>query len=352
MIYSTYHKKNTNEDPKTSVVFENLMLLPDGAFWEILKTAASNKGILPDEAGLLLDRFEFWPKWDPGSKYKSGNSSYVEPDVFFRFENVDVIVEAKYSDNTGQYRGEWEREFKAYLNEYEDENKDVVLLAVGGNPSFEREAVMAVGERKCPIVKYSWVNLLNAVLAYEQSYLPVVYDEQQSSVKRIIRNIETGFRNIGIRKYKKKVELKGLSNLYALGMVFQAVIRRETDFASYSYGKEDVNRYHYGFMFKLTPHDTSKEPIWLSIALWINDQETICIEARKGENWAENLCNMIDEKKPFSSKYSNVPYIDEGRYYFEASELFYQEFNEAETFDGQVELVSKLVDEVCMYYLA
>lgn len=55
MIYSTKHNKNTNEDPKTSSVFENLMLLPDNVFGEILQTAAANKGILPEDAGLLSD---------------------------------------------------------------------------------------------------------------------------------------------------------------------------------------------------------------------------------------------------------------------------------------------------------
>ena len=128
------------------------MLLPDNVFWEILKSAASNKGILPEDAGLLVDDYEFWPKWNPNSIYDTGNSSFVEPDVFFRFGNIDVIVEAKYSDSGGQYREEWEREFKAYLNEFENDKKDVVLLAVGGNSSFQREPVMKIGRRTCPIV--------------------------------------------------------------------------------------------------------------------------------------------------------------------------------------------------------
>ena len=84
MIYSTYHNKNTNEDPKTSIVFENLMLLPDNVFWNILKDSADNEEILPKDAGLMGDNFYFWPKWNPNSKYDTGNSNYVEPDVFFR----------------------------------------------------------------------------------------------------------------------------------------------------------------------------------------------------------------------------------------------------------------------------
>lgn len=351
MIYSVQHNKNTNEDPKTSVVFENLMLLPDIVFWDILKASAANKGILPDEAGLMADDFSFWPKWDPNSKYDTGNSSYVEPDVFFRFANIDVIIEAKYSDNRGQYREEWEREFKAYLNEFESDKKKVVLLAVGGNSTFEPEPDLKVGKHKCPIVKYSWVSLLNSVLSYEKDALSSIEDEMQSSMKRVIRNVELGFQNIGIHKCNKKVELQGLRNLYTLGKVFQLAIARDTELYTLSYYKEDVNSYHYGYQFEVKPKDGRRKSIWLSIALWINEQEVISIEARNVYNWAERLCKQIEEGKRFSSKYADKPEEENNCYYFNAKDKFYQEFNEAETFDAQVELVARLIDDVCMYYL-
>ena len=351
MIYSTQHHKNTNEDPKTSVVFENLMLLPDNVFWGILKAAASNKGILPDDAGLMSDDFYFWPKWNPNAKYDTGNSSFVEPDVFFRFDHIDVIVEAKYSDSGGQYRGEWEREFKAYLNEFEDDKKDVVLLAVGGNPTFEREPEIKVGKRSCPIVKYSWVSLLKAVLDYEKQELSSIEDEKQSSMKRIIRNVESGFQNLGIHKYNKKVELKGLSSLYVLGKVFQASIARESELYTLSYHREDMNSARYGYQFEVKPKDGRKKSVWLSIAFWINEQEVISIEARNVDNWAGKLCKMIEEGKKFSSQYADKPYPENNSYYFDAKDKFYQEFNAAETFDAQVDIVSRLVDDVCLYYL-
>jgi hypothetical protein len=350
MIYSTQHNKNTNEDPKTSVVFENLMLLPDNVFWEILKSAASNKGILPEDAGLLADDYEFWPKWNPNSRYDTGNSNYVEPDVFFRFGNLDVIIEAKYSDYGGQYREEWEREFKAYLNEFEDEKKNAVLLAVGGNRSFECEAELKVGKHKCPVVKYSWEKLLNAVLAFEKKELSSIEDESQSSMKRIIRNVEYGFQILGIYKHQKKVELKGLRNLYALGQVFQRAIKRDADLYNLSYSREDVNSEHYGFQFTVEPKDGRKKTIWLSVALWINDQEVVSIEARDGD-WAGKLWEKIEKGNRFSSKYAKKPEFYNNRYYFDAKDKFYQDFNAAETFDAQVDVVSKLIDDVCLFYL-
>ena len=352
MIYSTQHNKNTNEDPKTSVVFENLMLLPDHVFWDILKTAASNDGILPDDVGLLADDFLFWPKWNPNSKYDTGNSNFVEPDIFYRFENLDVIVEAKYSDYSGQYREEWEREFKAYLNEYSEDKKNVVLLAVGGNRTFEREPELRVDKYRCPVVKFSWVSLLNAVLAYEEENLSNITDERLSSIKRIVRNIEYGFQTIGIQKYNKKVEIKGLSNLFILGKVFQASISRETELYTLSYYKEDTNSIHYGYQFEVTPKDGRRNSIWLSIALWFNEQEVIAIEARNNDSWAGRLCKKIKEGKRFSSKYAKKPDLeDNNNYYFNAKDKFYEEFNDAETFDAQVNVVSKLIDDVCKYYL-
>lgn len=351
MIYSTKHNKNTNEDPKTSVVFENLMLLPDNVFWDILKAAAENKNILPEEAGLMADNFFFWPKWDPDSKYDTGNSNYVEPDVFFRFENIDVIVEAKYFDDRGQYRAEWEREFKSYLNEYEDDGKEVVLLAVGGNSSFEREDDLKVDKYRCPIVKYSWEGLLNAVYAFEKNELAVVKDQKRSSMKRIIRNVESGFQNIGIYKYNKKMEINGLKNLYVLGQAFQRAIKRETDLYTLSYYKEYMNSVHYGYQFGVKPKDGRRKPIWLFIALWFNDQEVISIEARDSDKWAGKLCKLINEGKRFSSKYVENPYQENNSYYFDAKNKFYHEFNEARTFDAQLDLISKLIDDVCLYYL-
>ncbi len=351
MIYSTLYNKNTNEDPKTSTVFGNLMLLPDHVFWDILKSAAANKGILPDDAGLMSDGFSFWPQWDPNSKYDTGNSNYVEPDVFFRFDNIDVIVEAKDSDNRGQNRAEWEREFKAYLNMFEDDKKKVVLLAVGGNPTFEREPDLKVGKRKCPVVKYSWEGLLKVVLDFEKEELSSIENELQSSMKRIIKNVVTGCENFGIYKYNKKVELKGLSNLFILGKVFKSAIKRETDIYTLISCREDVNSAHYGYIFEVRPTDGRRKSIWLGIAMWIDDEEVIAIEARNAETWADRLCTLIEDGKKFTSKYLDKPYPDGNRYFFEATDRFYQEFSEAETFDAQVDLVSKLIDDVCLYYL-
>ena len=92
MIHSTYYHKDTYEDPKTSAVFENLMLLPDNVFWYILKQSCFSSDSLPNNAGQLLS-FEFWPHWDSKG---TTNAHFVEPDVFIRFEEFFTFSKGKW----------------------------------------------------------------------------------------------------------------------------------------------------------------------------------------------------------------------------------------------------------------
>ena len=59
MLHSTYHHKETNEDPKTSAVFENLMLLPDNVFWHLLRQSCFSNTDIPITSGRLVS-YDFW----------------------------------------------------------------------------------------------------------------------------------------------------------------------------------------------------------------------------------------------------------------------------------------------------
>ena len=74
MLHSTYFHKETYEDPKTSAIFENLLLLPDNVFWHILRQSCYSHEDLPTNPGKLLS-FDFWPHWDSKG---TNNSKYVE----------------------------------------------------------------------------------------------------------------------------------------------------------------------------------------------------------------------------------------------------------------------------------
>lgn len=198
MLHSTFHHLETNEDPKTSTIFENLLLFPDNIFWQILYMSCAYNKVLPKAAGRLVE-YHFWPHWDPTD---TGNISYVEPDVFFRFEEFDLIIEAKYSDDKGQYMEEWAREFKAYLNEYGEEKHAVFIIAVGGSSNMKNETV-TIEERGCLVLKCNWLSLLATVSQYKEELNNNKFiDFNGSAQKRIAENLILGFNLHGVYDFK------------------------------------------------------------------------------------------------------------------------------------------------------
>ena len=125
------------EDSLTSSVFERLALLSDENLWWVLRNACDKQALaakpLPDNVG-KLEKFEFWPSWKPDSQLER-NSSRVEPDVFLRFKDLDIIVEAKRYDFTqSQNKAQLENELGAWYQEFKG-GRPVLLLAIGGNTS-------------------------------------------------------------------------------------------------------------------------------------------------------------------------------------------------------------------------
>ena len=177
MLHNTYAHKYTYEDPKTSSVFENLMLLPDNVFWHILKSSCFyNERMLVN----------------------SDNNTYVEPDLFIRFEEFDVIIEAKYGDYGGQYLKQWTQELTAYDNEYGKEEKPVIFIAVGGNMSMDIEEIK-VRSRKHLIFKCNWLSLLIATNKYRSELKRIsVPDMNISATLRLLDNIILAFNINGV----------------------------------------------------------------------------------------------------------------------------------------------------------
>lgn len=193
MLHSTYYHKNTNEDPKTSAIFENLMLLPDNVFWYILRCSCSDNSSLPTNTGRLIS-YRFWPHWD---KTNTNNANYIEPDLFLEFEEFDIIIEAKYGDRSGQYRDQWEKEIIAYSNEYELK-KEFVFIAVGGNISTKTE-IIKVKNHSITIYKCSWLSLLININRYDKELECVtVFDMNLSATRRLLSNIILAFNINGV----------------------------------------------------------------------------------------------------------------------------------------------------------
>ena len=193
MLHSTYHHKDTYEDPKTSAVFENLLLLPDNVFWYLLRQSCFSNDSMPINCGRLLS-FNFWPHWD---RTGTDNANYVEPDLFIRFDLFDVIIEAKYGDVGGQNPRQWQQEISAYHNEYGDD-KPYLFIAVGGNQTIVAETILVRG-CEVHIYKCNWLSILMSVNKYHRELESLsVPDMSISATKRLLENISLAFNINGV----------------------------------------------------------------------------------------------------------------------------------------------------------
>ena len=196
MLHSKYAHKETYEDPKTSSVFENLMLLPDNVFWHIIRHSCFYNQKIEKNCGLLLS-YQFWPKWSAkGNDIK--NTYIVEPDLFIRFEHFDVIIEAKFSDNNGQNIEQWKQELTAYHNEFEKEKRTVIFIAVGGNQTIDTETIK-VRNTNHIIYKCNWLSLLIEINKYKAQLQRIaIPDMNISATLRLLDNIILAFNINGV----------------------------------------------------------------------------------------------------------------------------------------------------------
>ena len=221
MLNSTFHNKSaTYEDPMTSAIFENLILLQDDVLWHILRTACFESDYLPKNAGSLLYH-EFWPHWDPT---ETGNSNFVEPDLFLAFEEFNVIIEAKYGDGDGQNECQWKREIQAYFNECASfgsncigegekifvDNKKVFLIAIGGNgvkekgiiTAFDKPVLINIQRQESidiTVQRCSWFSLLVQVSNFKKELEKItVPNANLAAIVRLLNNIVLAFNLNGI----------------------------------------------------------------------------------------------------------------------------------------------------------
>lgn len=344
LIHSTLYNKNTNEDPKTSTIFEHLLLLPDNILWSLLRNSSRTyKQELPEDIG-YLEKFEFWPKWDPNN---TSNSTYVEPDIFIRFNLLDIIVEAKYQDGAGQYREEWIREIQAYYNEYSSDKKQVILLSVGGNSDYKSEII-----NSCKILKINWIDLLDSVIKLKESCHKTALSYDKSSLLRLLDLTIEGFHIMGEKEYKKKTDLSAINSIYILTKMFDEVCnKRETeDYTLTKYSESSAASYYvynFGVNLKKYPDKT----IYLGLGIWYEFGE-LAIQMNPKSDWAKPLVDIIASNKCFTEKYLSKPFPDyDGIWYVDTNNQFCKDFSQAESYDNQLEILKSFVNELIENYL-
>ncbi len=143
------------EDSLTAAVFSHLLHLPVEVFWTLLRSACYSSG-LPASVS-EPETVQFLPSWDPTG---TQNEARVIPDLFIRFPELDLIIEAKRWDIPMQDPEQWKRELIAYHNVYGKDDRLVALLALGGLHSHESEKLDVPGH-DCKVHKCSWNDLLN-----------------------------------------------------------------------------------------------------------------------------------------------------------------------------------------------
>jgi hypothetical protein len=128
-----------NEDFLTATVFSRLLYMPsDVLSGLLLLNNASRLG--------KLEGSMFWPTW--WATAGNGSAIRVEPDLYVEFEGLDLIVEAKLSDDPGsQAPDQWAREWAAWHQQNRTgPGKQPLLLGVGGLGATDNVTKSAASE--------------------------------------------------------------------------------------------------------------------------------------------------------------------------------------------------------------
>lgn len=165
-IQNNKAKLNLKEDTLTSSVFQLLCYLPQSMFWKILEDAIMNHKGLLDKPGNLMG-IEFWPHWkiNEVDHIEISNKNYVEPDIFFSFEHLELIIEAKRWDNKKQDKKQWITEAQGYINEFQNginPKKRVIVLALGGIKD-DKSYSFKIDDLNFTVLKCHWSKLLNSI---------------------------------------------------------------------------------------------------------------------------------------------------------------------------------------------
>jgi len=205
-MISYFHRRKGKltscEDSLTAVVFDTLKYLPTEMFWSILKRSLYFDK-LPIASGNLLS-ISFWDKWESKD---TTNSNFVEPDIFLRFNEFDVIIEAKRFDEKQQSVTQMKNEIQAYYNEFQDDEKVLYFIQLGGLHHRNDEPNFPFKNKTIVICKTNWTRLLEEIVN-ENNKLKEKTSSIEFAYSRILEDSINGF---ALHQYYKKRWLKNLS---------------------------------------------------------------------------------------------------------------------------------------------
>lgn len=204
-MISYFHSKQGEfkscEDSLTAVIFDTLKYLPTELFWKIIKNSLYHDK-LPFASGELLS-ISFWDKWDAKN---TSNKKYVEPDVFLRFQEFDIIVEAKRYDKFQQNEDQLYKEIYSYQNQFESENKEIFFIQLGGLNTINDEDNREIKGKEVTICKTDWTRMLHQIVSLNN----VLKETNLSAVKAYNRILQDCIKGFALHQFYEKSWLNDL----------------------------------------------------------------------------------------------------------------------------------------------
>jgi hypothetical protein len=213
--YSSY------EDFLTASVVSRMTYLPIDIFWRILKSSSFQDGLRKYSGD--LEYVEFWPNWPmPNRKKESGTRR--QPDVFLRFEEFDLIAEAKRDDSCSQNHTQWTEQLFCYLekrNKEGERKQPIVLWVLGGmgalmdekklTNTFDKVRKLIVEEypdeeigfavTPWKNILYSLIDLRNYLIEERKKQFPLISFHNRSHIFRLVDDIIEALRLHGIKEW-------------------------------------------------------------------------------------------------------------------------------------------------------
>ena len=157
-----------------------------------------------------------------------------------------------------------------------------------------------------------------------------------------------------IVKINKVMNINGMYDLYCFSEVLKSLLHRETEnFKSEIYSRV-LKDWRAGYNIKISPTKSNLQEIWIWVGVYYNNPKPfICFEIWNNDGWGKPFFQIIDERgvNDFNTVYSKKPYFDKHCYYFETSEKFDIEFEEAKEVEMQKDVLSKYINEIIEFYI-
>ncbi len=153
-----------------------------------------------------------------------------------------------------------------------------------------------------------------------------------------------------IIKITKKMDLTGFYSLYLFTEALKKVLNNNENKISTEFYKTTTKTTNIGHYFKIKyPDIYNIKDTWAWIGIYFNrEQPLICLSFDSGENWGKPVYDILNENftRIKNSEFSESPYYEEGRIWFEMTREKHLEFQKLQTPEEQMDILKKFINDV------